>query len=80
MINFLSVLSSTLKSLEDRIVKQKFKELSTDCICPSYLLVCQCDHKATVKRITRKPIIPNTDELAFNTRSHSSKLRVVEKL
>lgn len=70
----------TFHSLEDRIVKQKFKELSTDCLCPSHLLVCQCNHKATVKRVTRKPIIPNTDELEFNNRAHSSKLRVVEKL
>ena len=70
----------TFHSLEDRIVKQKFRELSTDCICPPELLICQCNHKATVKRITRKPVIPNKNELDFNNRAHSSKLRVVEKL
>ncbi len=70
----------TFHSLEDRIVKQKFKELSTNCICPPELLICQCNHKASVKRITRKPIIPKNEELEINNRAHSSKLRVVEKL
>ncbi len=70
----------TFHSLEDRLVKNKFKDLSVDCICPPELPVCRCDNKAKVKIITRKPITPNEEELKFNNRSRSSKLRVVERL
>ncbi len=67
-------------SLEDRIVKQKFKELSTGCICPPGLLTCVCGHKATVKLITKHPVVATEQELKQNPRSASAKLRVVEKL
>ena len=70
----------TFHSLEDRIVKNMFREMSRDCICPPELLVCRCEHEAKVKLITRKPIIPKNTELEFNNRAHSSKLRVVERL
>lgn len=70
----------TFHSLEDRIVKQKFREMATDCICPPELFVCMCNHKAKVKLVTRKPIKPSGEELEFNNRAHSSKLRVVEKI
>ena len=70
----------TFHSLEDRIVKNMFREMSKDCICPPELLVCRCEHEAKVKLITRKPIIPKNNELEFNNRAHSSKLRVVERL
>ncbi|WP_319370360.1 16S rRNA (cytosine(1402)-N(4))-methyltransferase RsmH [uncultured Ilyobacter sp.] len=70
----------TFHSLEDRMVKNKFKEMSVDCICPPELPVCRCDNKAKVKIITRKPITPKEDELKFNNRARSSKLRVVERL
>lgn len=69
----------TFHSLEDRIVKNAFKELSLDCICPPHLPMCQCDKKSEVKIITRKPIIPTDEEIEVNPRSRSAKLRVAEK-
>jgi 16S rRNA (cytosine1402-N4)-methyltransferase len=70
----------TFHSLEDRIVKQTFKDLSISCICPPEIPVCMCDHKASVRLITRKPMLPTDAELEMNPRARSAKLRVVEKL
>ena len=70
----------TFHSLEDRIVKQRFRDWSTDCLCPPHLPRCVCNHHAEVKLLTKKPIVPSRDELAFNPRSGSAKLRVIEKL
>lgn len=70
----------TFHSLEDRIVKNIFKEYSTDCICPKELPVCVCNHKASIKLITRKPIIAGYEEQKENTRSTCAKLRIAEKL
>ncbi|MBZ4683960.1 MAG: S-adenosyl-methyltransferase MraW [Fusobacteriales bacterium] len=70
----------TFHSLEDRIVKEKFRELSKDCICPPEIPVCMCNHKASVKLITRKPIAPSKEEMKTNRRAHSSKLRVCERI
>ena len=67
-------------SLEDRIVKQKFKELATGCVCPSDFPICVCGHKATVKLITKHPEVASDDELKRNPRAASAKLRVIEKL
>jgi 16S rRNA (cytosine1402-N4)-methyltransferase len=67
-------------SLEDRIVKQTFKLASTDCICPPNVPVCVCGHTASVRILTRKPVIADEAEIAQNPRSRSAKLRVVEKL
>ena len=67
-------------SLEDRIVKSTFKELSTSCICPSNFPKCICNHKAILKLITKKPIIPSFFEQKNNSRCSSAKLRVAEKL
>ena len=67
-------------SLEDRIVKQKFKELSTGGICPPDFPICVCGHKATVKLITKHPVEATEDELKINPRASSAKLRVIEKL
>lgn len=67
-------------SLEDRIVKNLFKNLSTDCICPPKTPVCICRHKASVKLINKKPITASKEELEFNPRSSSAKLRIIEKL
>lgn len=69
----------TFHSLEDRIVKNEFKYLAQDCICPSEMPFCQCDKKSEVKIITRKPILPSEDEVEGNPRSRSAKLRVAEK-
>lgn len=70
----------TFHSLEDRIVKQKFKELSTGCICPPDFPICVCGHKATIKLITKHPIVASEAEIKENSRSAPAKLRVVEKL
>lgn len=67
-------------SLEDRIVKQKFKELSTGCICPPDFPICVCGHKATIKIVTKHPIEASEQELSINSRSASAKLRVAEKI
>lgn len=70
----------TFHSLEDRIVKNVFKELSQGCICPKEFPVCVCGHKPRVKLINRKPITADEMELEYNNRAHSAKLRIVEKL
>jgi len=70
----------TFHSLEDRIVKNKFRDLATNCICPPELPICMCNNKAKVKLVTRKPIAPTEEELEFNIRARSSKLRVIEKI
>ncbi len=67
-------------SLEDRIVKNNFKENSTGCICPKEIPFCVCHHEAVIKLITKKPITPTETEIKENSRSKSSKLRVAEKL
>lgn len=70
----------TFHSLEDRIVKQTFKDLATGCICPSDFPVCVCGRKPKVKIVTPHPITATTEELETNRRSASAKLRVIEKL
>ncbi|QEK11945.1 16S rRNA (cytosine(1402)-N(4))-methyltransferase RsmH [Crassaminicella thermophila] len=70
----------TFHSLEDRIIKNVFKDLSTACKCPPEYPICQCKGKAILKRITKKPILPSSKELEMNPRSRSAKLRVAEKL
>lgn len=70
----------TFHSLEDRIVKQTFKDLATGCICPSDFPVCVCGRKPKVKIVTPHPITATTEELKTNRRSASAKLRVIEKL
>jgi 16S rRNA (cytosine1402-N4)-methyltransferase len=67
-------------SLEDRIVKTFFHREARDCICPPEQLVCTCNHRASLKEITRKPVAPSPEEIAANPRSRSAKLRIVEKL
>ncbi len=70
----------TFHSLEDRIVKEKFRFLAQDCICPPHTPICICKHKAVLKLITRKPVLPSESEVLNNPRSRSAKLRVAEKL
>jgi 16S rRNA (cytosine1402-N4)-methyltransferase len=67
-------------SLEDRIVKQFFRRESTACICPPKQPVCDCGHLASIRRITRRPVRPQKDEIERNPRARSARLRVVEKL
>lgn len=70
----------TFHSLEDRIVKNSFKYLEKDCICPPTSPICTCNKKREIKIITRKPITASEEELKENNRSHSAKLRIAEKL
>lgn len=69
----------TFHSLEDRIVKQTFAELSKGCICPPKLPVCACGRKPVLKLLSGA-IVPDDDEIRRNPRSKSAKLRVAEKL
>jgi 16S rRNA (cytosine1402-N4)-methyltransferase len=70
----------TFHSLEDRIVKVKFKELATSCTCPKEFPICVCGGKAKVKLISRKAIEPTKNEVEENPRSRSAKLRVIERI
>ncbi|WP_461615333.1 16S rRNA (cytosine(1402)-N(4))-methyltransferase RsmH [Clostridium sp. Marseille-QA1073] len=70
----------TFHSLEDRIVKNKFKELQDPCTCPKELPMCVCGKTPTVKLISKKPIEPSLEEKNLNSRSKSAKLRVAEKI
>ncbi len=67
-------------SLEDRIVKQTYRSLSSGCTCPRDFPVCICGKKPTLKDITKKPILPTEEELINNPRSRSAKLRIAEKI
>ena len=70
----------TFHSLEDRIVKNAFRELETDCICDKSLPVCVCGKKREIKIITRHPIVAGEKELSDNSRAKSAKLRIAEKI
>lgn len=70
----------TFHSLEDRIVKVKFKELATSCTCPREFPICICGGSAKVKIISRKAIEPSREEIEENPRSRSAKLRIIEKI
>ncbi|MEI2688483.1 MAG: 16S rRNA (cytosine(1402)-N(4))-methyltransferase RsmH [Anaerolineae bacterium] len=67
-------------SLEDRIVKQFMQREAQNCLCPPELLHCQCDHRASLRVLTRKPVGPSAEEIAANPRSRSAKLRAAERL
>ena len=70
----------TFHSLEDRIVKNTFRNMANPCTCPKSFPVCVCGKKPTVRLITRKPITASNEELEFNPRSRSASLRIAEKL
>jgi len=67
-------------SLEDRIVKNFIRKQASDCICPPGTPVCKCDHLATLKVITRRPLVPSDEEIESNPRARSAKLRVAERI
>ena len=69
----------TFHSLEDRIVKEKFREFENPCTCPSDIPICVCNKKSLGKVITRKPIVAKKEELEMNNRAHSAKLRIFER-
>ncbi len=67
-------------SLEDRIVKEYIRRESRDCICPPGLPVCQCDHKATLRPVTKGALKPTLAEVAANPRARSARLRAAERI
>ncbi len=67
-------------SLEDRIVKNFMKRESSECICPTDVPVCVCNHVPTMRVVERKIITPDNDEIRRNPRSRSAKLRVMERI
>lgn len=67
-------------SLEDRIVKEKFRFLSLPCICPPEIPVCMCDKEEKIKIITKKPITASKEEIKKNHRAESAKLRIAERI
>jgi 16S rRNA (cytosine1402-N4)-methyltransferase len=70
----------TYHSLEDRIVKDAFREEERSCICPPEFPVCRCDKEQRLKVLTRKPMLPSEEEIERNPRARSAKLRVAERV
>ena len=70
----------TFHSLEDRIVKNTFRNLANPCTCPKSFPVCVCGKKPVARLITRKPVVASPRELEVNPRARSASLRIVEKL
>ena len=68
----------TFHSLEDRIVKSAFRKNESPCTCPPDFPVCVCGKKSKGSIITKKPILPSEEELEYNSRSKSAKLRIFE--
>ena len=66
-------------SLEDRIVKDAFREWSRDCVCPPELPVCRCRGTALGETLTRKPVMAGAEEVERNTRARSARLRAWRK-
>lgn len=69
----------TFHSLEDRVVKEKFRNMAKGCECPPNFPICICKKKPLLRIVTKKPIVPTKQELSQNPRARSSKLRVGEK-
>ena len=70
----------TFHSLEDRIVKRAFKELECDCICDKSLPVCVCGKRKEIEILTKHPITASEEELNYNSRAKSAKLRIAQKI
>ena len=70
----------TFHSLEDRIVKHRFRTWAKTCICPPKTPVCICEHSPSVEILTKRPVLPNETEIQQNPRARSAKLRAVRKL
>jgi len=73
------IMAISFHSLEDRIVKEKFRALSRGCTCGKERQYCQCSGEGLVKILTKKPLRPQIDEIKSNTRARSARLRVCEK-
>lgn len=71
---------TSFHSLEDRLVKEFFRNEARDCLCPPEAPICTCGHQAALGIVTKKPIRPSADEVAANPRSRSAKLRIAYRL
>ncbi len=69
----------TFQSLEDRIIKQVFRDMARGCICPPEVVICVCHHTKSVK-LPHKAIVPSAEEIEKNPRARSARLRIAEKL
>jgi 16S rRNA (cytosine1402-N4)-methyltransferase len=67
-------------SLEDRIIKNEFRALAGDCVCPKDMPFCVCQKEAKLKNINRKALIPAAEEIEANPRARSAKLRVARRV
>jgi len=74
------IVTISFHSLEDRIVKTFFRQEEKGCTCPPKFPICNCGNKQTLKILTRRPICPSEEEVTFNPRSVSAKLRVAERV
>lgn len=70
----------TFHSLEDRIVKQAFRQMELDCVCDKSLPVCVCGKQKEIEIITKKPTVATVREMAINSRSKCAKLRIAERI
>ena len=70
----------TFHSLEDRIVKEKFRYYENPCSCPKDIPICVCNKKSYGRILNKKAIVANSDELDENNRAHSAKLRIFERI
>jgi 16S rRNA (cytosine1402-N4)-methyltransferase len=70
----------TFHSLEDRIIKNAFRDMEKPCTCPPKTPICICKKEQTVRILTKKPILPTKEEVALNNRAHSAKLRAAERI
>lgn len=73
-----SMVIISFHSLEDRIVKEFMRREATDCLCPPRTPVCICGHKARLRLLTRKPVVPTAQEIEHNPRARSARLRAAE--
>jgi len=70
----------TYHSLEDRIVKERFREEERECICPPEFPICTCDKERRLKILSRRPVLPSKEEIERNPRARSAKLRYAERV
>ncbi len=73
------IVALSYHSLEDRMVKETFRELARSCRCPPLLPICQCEGVPLISIVTRRPVTPSPEEVAANPRARSAKLRAAER-
>lgn len=74
------IVAISYHSLEDRLVKQVMQDWERACVCPPRLPECRCGGRQVAKVVTRKPIVPTSDEVAQNPRARSARMRVAERV